>query len=202
MGDKIGDTLYSISAASAKVSSVAARGVLEAIKVRGTTATPRTPHVVAEFLTFHINWALQIVELHERRAREAANSTLDYRLTGQPAIMDLEAVVDNILGWADLNYFSIRKTLGEINSGEGRYAQIRPQVKEFEISVLHTLAEIVRIMENVIETCIAYAPRTSHSVPSVEDLARAIHDAVKVAAFAVAETAVLAKEEAPPPYEQ
>ena len=198
----ISDKLSIIYTASTKVSSIAARGVLDVVKAQaGASTTSNMALRTADEIS-------RLTELATRLAapdvRDVARSIPRPAQIGLPVTMDSKPRATRISRWAENGEVYCQGSVDKINRAEGEYAQKSPHHRASMAAALTALVEIARAVADVVEARIAIeiiAPALK-SVPSVQELTLAIGTAATQAAFAVAEAATLVDLGRPPPYEE
>lgn len=200
----LSDKLSIIFTAPGKVSSIAARAVLDVVKAQaGASTTSNMALRTADELSRCTKEAARLAVCDERCARDVAKSTAHPTQAGLPVAMDLKPRAARISRWAQKCDADSRVFVDKINRAEGKYAKKSPHHRASMAAALTALAEIACIVADVVEARIAIsiAAPTVKSVPSVKELTSAIDAAATQAAFAVAEAATLVDRGRPPPYE-
>lgn len=198
----ISDKILAISIASAKVSSIAARGVLNVIKAQAGAPTTATFALrIADELRQCTESVAALASRDGQHALKIAKSTAHATQSSQLIIVDLKPVAANISLWAHEVDVSTREAIGEIMDARGKCAHRSLHQRESIVAGLRAVAEVARTIANIVESHVAIARRTTKCVPTVEALTLAIAVAVTESALAVAEAVFIMDHRHPPPYE-
>lgn len=198
---EISDRVLTVSIASARVSSIAARGVLNVVKAQaGAPTTAAMALRTADELCKCAEFVAGLAAGGARHARDVAAGTAHPTDTGLRVAVDLKPVAANISLWAHEVDVSVRNTVDQIKYAQGKYARRSSHHRASVAAGLTAVAEVARTVADVVEAHIDIAARTK-SVPSVEELTLAIALATTQAALAVAEAVSFMNHRHPPPNE-
>lgn len=202
---EIDDKFSIISTASAKVNSIATRGVLGAIKaqVDAPTASALANRIARVFSEMTKNATKSAARGERRaRARAQARSTARSTQTGLPVAMDLTPVVTSFSRWAHRRDVNIQGYIDDIKRDKAKFTRGNPQRKEAVLISLTTFAEATFTIAKIVEDHAAVIAQSKQPVLSIEDVLFGIHIATTQAAFAAAETVTFEDCKGPPPYEE
>ena len=184
----ISDKVLAVSIASAKVSSIAARGVLNVVKAQaGAPTTAAMALRTADELRKCTEFAAGLASAGGHRARNIAKSTAHAKKSGRRITWDLKPVAANISLWAHEVDVSAQYIIREIMYARGKYAHRSLHHRESVVAGLRAVVEVARTIANLVEAHIAIALSTAGDVPTVEALTLAIAVAATESALAVAE---------------
>lgn len=185
-------------AASARVSSIAARGIQDVIKAQAGASTTSTSalHYAKEFSEF-TTIPIRIVADVENKARDRP-SIISYMT---PAA-DLERIATRISRWAQKEDNFFRDKVDRLNRAEGEFARKGPRYRATTVAACTALAEAIRTIAQIVEAHVAVITQSKKPVPSIETLLICIQIATSQAAFAAAEAVTVRDAERPPPYEE
>lgn len=204
VGPEISDKLSLIYTASTKVSSIAARAVLDVVKAQdGASTTSIMAHCTADEMSRCTKFAVELVTSDVPCARNVAKNTTHPTKIGL-RVIDLKRKASSISRWAQENEADCRMFVDRINRAEGKYARTSPHHRASVAAMMIAYSEIARTVADIVETRVAIAITAPalKSVPSVEELVLAIDAAATQAAFDVAQAAKLMDRGRPPPYEE
>ena len=200
---EIDDKFSIISTASAKMNSIATRGVLSAIKAQQETSMTSNMAIrIASVFSEITKKAIVLAAFDERRARAQVQSTARSTQTGLPVALDLTPIATSFSRWARRRDAQIQGYIGKINRNEGKFAQDNPQKKEAVLIGLTSLVEATSTIAKIVEDHVAVIAQSKQPVLSIEELLFGIHMATTQAAFAAAETVTFEDCKGPPAYEE
>lgn len=200
---EVDDKLLIISVASTRVSSIAARGIQDAIKAQARASTASTMALcAAQEFSECTKTPLKIVADIERRARDAAKNAGDPTKADRLVATDLKTIAARLSRWADATDANARNAIGKIDRAEGRYAGATRSFKASNAAAFAALADITRTIADIVEAHSITITRMDEPAPPIKELLLGIHLATAQAAFDTAKTVKVVNRELPPPYKE
>ena len=199
---EVDDKLLSVATASARISSIATRGVQDVIKAQAGASTTsikafRMAKLLSDCTKIPIMYATDV----ERRARDVVKNTAQPTQVELPVVTDLKIIAARISGWAHKCDEYARDAVDSLNRAEGKYTQNSRCFKMTVAATLTGAAEAACTVSKIVEDHVAAIAHSKKPVSFIEALLFAIHIASTQAAFAAAEAVTVRDPERPPPYE-
>lgn len=189
--------ISAITTASARVSSIAARGVQDVIKLyAGESSASSMALRATKVFSDCTKSPIKIVAEVQRCAYDAAINTT------RSTQADLSVISARISRWAHTCDVDVRDIVGQMNRAEGRYAGKSARFRMGGVAIFIAAAEVACTISKIVEDHVAVAAQNKITVPSIEALLFAIHFATVQDAFATTETVTFVDPERPPPYEE
>lgn len=193
-----GDKEVAVSIAFAKVGSVAARGVLNAVKVEaGAPTTTRMAKCMVGYISGCINSLAAATVRAARSIRDETEGTAHPTQVGLPIAMNLRPVATAVSLCSHDIDVRLRKIGDRMNK-----ARRTPHDMACFAACMAAIAELKHAFIDVVEAHIAsIAAPTTMSVPSLEKLVLAVAATATESARGVADAVIYMEKIPPPPYE-
>lgn len=203
MEQEVDDKLSIISTASARVSSIAARGIQNMIKAQaGASTASNMTFRAAKQISQGTKIPLVIVASFERHARDTARAITHRSDADRLAARNLQTITARISHWTHQCDVRIRDFIDSVNHAEGKYARKSPRYRASVVAALTALAEVICTVAQIVEAHSVTVRQTNKSVPYIKELLLGIHLATSQAVFAAAETVAVVDRRRPPPKEK
>ena len=196
MMQTVDDKLSFVTIASARVSSIAARGVQDIIKAQaGASTTSHAVSVIASRLSQITKFPMCVTALNERRARDAAKNTV------YPTKVELKGMSACITYWAHGCDLNSRDLINEMKRADGKFARKSLRVTRSLTVTSTACAEVACTIAEIVEAHSIIFAQSKKPIPSLEELLLGIHIATTKAVSEAAETVTFVDRGLPPPYE-
>ena len=195
--------ISAITTASARVSSIADRGVQDVIKIyAGEFSASSMALRATKVFSDCTKTPIKIVAEVERCSYDSAINITRPTQADLSVITSLKTISARISDWAHTCDVDVRDLVGKINRAEGRYAEKSARFRMGAAAIYIAAAEAACTISKIVEDHVAVVAQSKITISSIEALLFAIHIATTRAALAAAKAVIFVNPERPPPYEE
>lgn len=187
-----------ISIASAKVGSIAVRGLLNVVKAQaGASTTAQVTTCAFEYMSKCINRMAKLAAWEARRVRDVAEGAQNPTQTGLPILINLRPVAAAV----SLDAHKLSVYFHKCIDGKDK-TQMTPHEAASYAATMVAMSEVLRAVADVVEAYIAsIISPTTISVPCLEKMVFAVAAAAIESARGIADAVIYMENRPPPPYE-